>query len=183
MDEVQCRKEQLIWSTESEKHRPHIIEPKEWVGWEVSDFVACVSMDQGTVHLYPVTADVQSHQQLEHNGIIRVELTEDHQQARSGTSVCHHVQYCAKHRALVQRSGRVTVKRVEKPAQQIQDARYERVEGHVVEGHYRQYHSCVAYQIRHEQEYVRISHFTALLLMVLLLLHENSDTTPRCYLD
>ena len=44
-------------------------------------------MDQGAIHLYPMATDVKSHQQLEHHGILRIELTENHEETCWGTSV------------------------------------------------------------------------------------------------
>ena len=44
-------------------------------------------MDQGAIHLYPMATDVKSHQQLEHYGILRIELTENHEETCCGTSV------------------------------------------------------------------------------------------------
>ena len=41
--------------------------------------MAAVSMDQCTVHLDPMAADIKRHQQLEYNGVLRVELTENHE--------------------------------------------------------------------------------------------------------
>ena len=66
---------------------PHVVEPKEWVGREVCDLMAAVSVDQCTVHLYPMAADIKRHQQLEYNGVLRVELTENHEQTCCGASI------------------------------------------------------------------------------------------------
>ena len=49
--------------------------------------MAAVSVDQCTVHLYPMAADIKRHQQLEYNGVLRVELTENHEQTCRGASI------------------------------------------------------------------------------------------------
>lgn len=48
------------------------------------------------MHVQPVTGDVQTHADLEEEGVRRVEQRQVHQQTHGGTAVCQHVQHGAK---------------------------------------------------------------------------------------
>ena len=49
--------------------------------------MAGITMNERAVHLNPMTADVQSYNQLEPEHVLRVEDTENHDQTGSGTSM------------------------------------------------------------------------------------------------
>lgn len=65
---------------------PHVVEPHDRVGGEVSDLMAGLTVNERAVHLNPMTTDVQDYKQLEPEHVLRVKDTQHHDKTHGSTS-------------------------------------------------------------------------------------------------
>lgn len=144
MENVEQTEEELVPGTHHKQNRlGGVVEAKDGVPGEVDGFVTRRSFYRRAVQVQPVAGDVQTHAELEQEGVGGVEQGQVDQQTHGGTAVSQHVHHGAELGGLIERPRGVAIEGVEQGAEQVAEDGRPRAAGHQVEGDQGQHHPGV----------------------------------------
>jgi len=115
--------------------------------------------------MHPMAEDVQGHGKLEEEHVLGVEVTQSATQTHGGDSVYQLVQHGAEFTGLVEHPCKVTIKRIKKSAEKIEETCFNMASWHVVERHKGKDNPEVINNIRNKQINV-VSHFHCTILEI-----------------
>lgn len=108
--------------------------------------------------MQPVACDVQTHADLEQEGVGGVEQGQVHQQTHGGTTVSQHVQHGTKLGGLVECACSMAVESVKQRTEEVEEDSRPWTALHQVEGQKGQDDPSITDQVRNKDKYIFLRH-------------------------